>query len=223
MSGPGAAIRTFLRGTGQLLITFGLVVLLFCVYELSFTGFYTAKQQTRLQKQFSAPQPVVAGKPVRTVPPIGDALAQIYLPRFGRGYHFIVVEGVGTEALKDGPGHYPGTALPGGLGNTVISGHRTTYKAPFNRLDEVKAGDLVVLETRTSWFTYRVTGQQVVQPSAIEVTYPVPGKRGEVPKERLLTLTTCNPKYSASTRLILRGTLVESLPKGPGIRPAALD
>ena len=216
------------RGAGEVLITLGLVVLLFCYYELSFTGYYAGQQQNRLAKQFSAapavvaPVPVTASPPAVLTPPIGEALAQIFIPRFGKDYHYIVVEGVGTEPLKEGPGHLPGSALPGGLGNVVISGHRTTYLAPFNRLDELQPGDDIVLETRTSWSTYRVTGAEVVSPTAIEVTFPVPGRPDATPTEHLLTLTTCNPKYSASTRLVLRGILAETLPKSSGRRPAGL-
>ena len=219
-------VATLLRGSGEVLITLGLVVLLFCYYELAFTGYYAGQQQQRLAKEFSAAlpavAPVTAAPPAAVTPPIGDALAQIYLPRLGRDYHYIVVEGVGTEPLKEGPGHLPGSALPGGLGNVVISGHRTTYLAPFNRLDELQPGDEVVLETRTSWFTYRVTGEEVVRPTAIEVTFPVPGQPDATPTEHLLTLTTCNPKYSASTRLVVRGILTDTLPKTSGRRPAVL-
>jgi sortase A len=132
----------------------------------------------------------------------------------------VVFEGVSHEDLKRGPGHYPGTALPGVVGNMVISGHRTTYGAPFNRVDELHAGDPIVLETRDTWFTYRVTSEQVVAPTAVSVTYPVPGQKGAVPTKRLLTLTTCNPKYSATQRLIVHAILDTSLPKSAGTPPA---
>jgi len=222
------AVRTFVRGTGQLLITVGLVVLLFCLYELQVTGYYTKDQQNGLEQQFDQPLPTAAqlagpgGRAVPPVVPLGNALARIWIPRLGRDYHYVVVEGVSVEDLKKGPGHYPGTALPGGLGNSVISGHRTTYLAPFSRLDVLRAGDAIVVETRTSWFTYRMTGRQVVAPTAIEVTYPVPGRRGSAPTQHLLTLTTCNPKYSARQRLVVRGELEDSLAKATGRRPPAL-
>jgi sortase A len=102
----------------------------------------------------------------------------------------------------------------------VVSGHRTTYGAPFNRVDELRAGDPIVIETRDTWFTYRVTSETVVSPSAVEVTYPVPGQRDAVPTKRLLTLTTCNPKYSAKQRLIVHAVLDSSLPKSGGNPPA---
>lgn len=223
-------VRRVVRTLGELLVTAGVVVLLFCFYELEVTGIYTAKEQTKLgedlQHAWTAPEvpslPGQPSRPVDVVPPFGDALARIYLPRLGRDYRKVVVEGVGHEDLKKGPGHLPGTALPGQLGNVVISGHRTTYGAPFNRVDELRVGDAIVVETRTTWFTYRVTGLTVVAPTAVEVTYPVPGRAGATPTQRLLTLTTCNPKYSAQTRLIVRALLQSPLAKAPGVLPPAL-
>ena len=131
----------------------------------------------------------------------------------------VVVEGVSRPRPEEGPRPHPGTALAGELGNHVVSGHRTTYGAPFNRLDELEPGDAVVVETRDTWFTYRVTGTQVVQPTAVEVTFPVPGDRDATPTKRLLTLTTCNPKYSARQRLIVSAEL-DADDEG-GRRPAA--
>jgi len=228
----GDAVRTGLRGLGQILITFGVVVLLFCVYELEVTGLYTAQQQSRLGRELTqqwAHEPIAGGPPAppgqpgRPVPvalSLGGALARLHVPRFGASYGQVVVEGVGTEDLKKGPGHYPGTALPGELGNVVLSGHRTTYGAPFNRLDELRPNDAVVLETQDTWLTYRVTGTMIVSPTAIEVTYPVPNRPGDRPTQRLLTLTTCNPKYSARERLVVRAVLEARLSKGHGLPPA---
>jgi sortase A len=222
-------VRTFLRGLGQTLITLGVVVLLFCVYELYFTNLYTDKQQSQLGKSITStwqrPAPKPGATRVSALP--GSAIAVIRIPRIGitgpprpHGHAWVVVEGVSHEDLKSGPGHYPGTAQPGGVGNMVISGHRTTYGAPFNRVDELRRGDAIVIETRDTWFTYRVTSEQIVSPSAVEVTYPVPGQRGAVPTKRLLTLTTCNPKYSASQRLIVHALLDTELPKSAGTPPA---
>ncbi len=231
MSGAGEAVRTFLRGLGQTLITLGVVVLLFCVYELYFTTLYTDQQQSQLGDSLAKAwqQPVPTAKP--GLKPIavdfGQGIAVIHIPRIGitgsprpNGHAWVVVEGVGHEDLKKGPGHYPGTAKPGAVGNVVISGHRTTYGAPFNRVDELHAGDAIVLETRDTWFTYRLTSEQIVSPSAVEVTYAVPGQRGAVPTKRLLTLTTCNPKYSATQRLIVHALLESALPKTAGDPPA---
>ena len=219
------AFRTALRGIGQTLITLGLVTLLFCAYELWVTNLYTAREQNALGSQLhrvwdSGKDPLKLQPGVTTVP-IGEGIAVIRIPVLGKKYAKVVVEGVRRGDLKKGPGHYPGTALFGQLGNVVISGHRTTYGAPFNRLDEVHTGDVIVIETRTQWFTYTVRKTSVVSPHAVEVTYAVPGEKGAVPTKRLLTLTTCNPKYSARTRLIVMGELTETRKKSDG-PPAAL-
>jgi sortase A len=107
------------------------------------------------------------------------------------------------------------------VGNVVVSGHRTTYGAPFRRFDELRPGDAVVLETRDAWFTYAVQETQIVAPNAISVAYPVPGDRTATPTRRLLTLTTCHPEYSARERLIVTAELASTDPKG-GPPPAAL-
>ena len=220
-------VRWFLRGIGQTLITFGVVILLFCGYELWFTGIYTKQQQHELGKgldrtwqQAPAVVPHPHQKPVLLPYVVGEGIARIWFPTLH--LHYVVVEGVNRDDLKKGPGHYPTSARIGAVGNVVISGHRTTYLAPFNRVDELHQGDPIVLETQGFWYTYTVTSETVVKPTAIEVTYPVPYHLGQKPTQRLLTLTTCNPKYSATTRLIVHATLAVPLPKGPHVVPPAL-
>ena len=221
-------VRWVLRGLGQLLITLGVVVLLFCVYELKVTSLYTEQQQRTLDKQLTrtwAAVPVpVAGQPRPRLAAFtdGEGFARIYLPSLGKDQVHVVVEGVSHEDLKKGPGHYPGTDQPGAIGNVVISGHRTTYGAPFNRLDELRPGDPIVLETQGFFYTYRVLGTTIVSPSKVGETDRVPNRPGVAPTQRLLTLTTCNPKYSAKTRLVVRALLETPLAKGPGVVPPAL-
>ncbi len=222
-------LRWVLRGLGQTLITLGVVLLLFCLYELKVTSLYTAEQQHDLENDLkrtwaaSAPTPIKPGATPHVIPALGQGFARVYLPSIGRDQVHVVVEGVGTDDLKRGPGHYPGTAEPGEIGNVVISGHRTTYGAPFNRLDELHDGDPVVLETQSFFYTYRVVAMTIVSPDAIGETDPVPNKPGVAPTQRLLTLTTCNPKYSAKTRLIIRALLEAPLAKKPGVLPPALQ
>ena len=222
----GDRLRLAVRGLGQTLITLGVVVLLFCVYELEFTGLYTKQQQHTLTKELdktwtAAPAP--GPGPAKVLPyDVGQGIARIWFPTLGKNVHYVVVEGVGRDDLKKGPGHYPTSARIGDVGNVVISGHRTTYLAPFNRVDELKAGDPIVLETQGFWFTYSVMSETVVQPTAIQVTYPVPYHLGQKPTQHLLTLTTCNPKYSARTRLIVHAVLGPPLAKGKGVVPPAL-
>lgn len=141
----------------------------------------------------------------------GDALARIEIPRIG--VDDIVVAGVQVQDLRKGPGHYPDTPLPGQLGNAAIAGHRTTYGAPFNRVDELSPGDEIVVTTVQGRFVYRVAGITVVAPTDFSVLDPTP--------DATLTLTSCHPKYSARQRIIVRATLDDtaSAPAQPASAP----
>lgn len=241
---PGDGWRMAVRGFGQLLITTGVVILLFVVYELWITGLYTAAQQHRLlhniEEQWlhggGGVGEISKDNPKLANVPIGSGIAVLRIPRFGRGYHMVVVEGTGYSDLEKGPGHYPGTAFPGQVGNFAVAGHRTTYLHPFYNINELKPGDNIVLETKTMWFTYRVEDmpptkgyptihyQEIVDPSAVQVAYAVPDQTNPdaKPTLKMLTFTSCNPRYSAAQRIVIHALLVQALPKGPGVVPPAL-
>lgn len=235
MTRTGDVVRTGVRGLGEVMITLGLVLLLFTFYELQVTGLVTAREQGRLSDDLASswaePRPSrgqsAGAAPSQAEPTevaLGAGLAVLRVPRLGdfNDSPPVVVEGVSVEDLKKGPGHIPGTAMPGEVGNVVLSGHRTTYGQPFNAFGELRPGDAVVLETRDTWFTYRVTGSEIVSPDAVEVTYPVPGDPTATPTKKLLTMTTCHPKYSAKQRLIISSELESADPKSAG-RPASLQ
>lgn len=133
----------------------------------------------------------------------GDGIGVIEIPRID--VRQVVVEGIGVNDLKKGPGHYPGTAMPGEQGNVVISGHRTTYGAPFYRLNEVGPGDEVMLSTPSNVYTYRVTGTRIVAADDTTVVVRTDDAR--------LSLTTCHPRFSARQRLIVIAELVASAPR----------
>ncbi|MBS3908580.1 MAG: class E sortase [Actinobacteria bacterium] len=122
-----------------------------------------------------------------------EPFARIVIPKID--LDAIVVEGVGAEALKLGPGHMEETAHPGEHGNMVISGHRVTYSRPFFYLDELVKGDLILVSDATEQHAYYVVETKVVKPTEISVIEPT--------EDRTLTLTTCNPRFSAKTRLII--------------------
>lgn len=128
----------------------------------------------------------------------GDAVGIIEIPEIGVTKVF--VEGTDAEDLKKGPGHYAGTPMPGQIGNAAIAGHRTTYGAPFHRLDELAPGDEIITTTLEGRFVYRVREQRVVGPRDVWVVANTP--------EPQLTLTTCHPKYSARERLVVWADLV---------------
>ena len=118
---------------------------------------------------------------------------------------WIVNEGTDLKTLKKGPGHIIETVLPGDIGRCVISGHRTTYGAPFNKIDLLEIGDLIYLETKKGFlFTYSVTGTQIVRPEDVYVL------KGTIKKE--LLLTACEPKFSAAKRLVIIAELLEIFP-----------
>lgn len=152
-------------------------------------------------------------------PEAGDAFARINIPAINVDQ--IVVEGVSVEDLRKGPGHYRTTPNPGQAGNAAIAGHRTTYGAPFHRVDELNPGDAIFVQTAQGVFEYRVIGFDdpsgeergyfIVSPSQTEVL-------DQKPNENILTLTACHPKYSARQRIIVQAELVgdpaPTIPRG---------
>jgi sortase A len=212
------AIRTAIHGTGELLITLGLVVLLFCAYQLLWTNFEANAAASGVSSdlrgdwdvnapapQASEPAPVPSASP--TKPPIGDGFAFMYIPKLGSTWVRPVVEGVSKADLAKGVGHYPETALPGEVGNFAVAGHRATNGEPFRNLDLLEAGDAIVVETADRWFTYRVTDSEIVKPTDVEVILPVPNKPGATPVDALITLTTCHPRWASTERMIVYGQL----------------
>jgi sortase A len=206
-------VRILIRSVGELCITAGLVVLLFVAYELWGTGAYTQAQQHKLSDELTRSWNNGAGPVTTERVRLGHGVALIRIPRLGKGFHYVVIEGVSVADLRKGPGHYPGTAMPGQIGNFVVSGHRTTYLAPFNKLGELRDGDRILIDTRASQYVYKVTTTKVVQPDDVNVAAPVPEHPRANPTKRLITLTTCNPKYSAAQRLIIFGQLISTTPR----------
>lgn len=136
----------------------------------------------------------------------GDPVARLRIPAIG--VDKFVVSGVGTEDLKAGPGHFPGTPLPGQAGNAAIAGHRTTYGAPFIDFDLLEDGDEIFVTTPQGEFTYEVSSSEIVDPSAVHVLAPFGDNR--------LTFTTCHPKRSDAQRLVVVAHLVGgTAPGGP--------
>ena len=194
-------LAKILGALGRSCITVGTLLLLFVAYQLWGTGIREAQAQSKLKTEFNKTlnnDTIVDGRtppPAGTIAavPEGDPTAVIDIPKIG--VHKIVVEGVGLPDLKKGPGHYPGTPLPGQKGNAAIAGHRTTYGAPFNRVDELKAGDSIFVQTVQGKWRYVVKETQIVSPTQVEVLDDKGDNR--------LTLTACHPKYSAAKRIVM--------------------
>jgi sortase A len=218
-----------------MLVTIGLLILLFVTYELWGTGIFTARDQSRLKSQFHRElaqaqhdNPVVTapttkpkpGKPHPTTsttlnpkyqvaPPEGGIIGEIVIKKIG--VDWIFREGVQLADLAKGPGHYPGTPLPGQIGNAAIAGHRTTHGAPFFHVDALAPGDHIQIRTFAGTYTYVVSMAPFpVAPTQYSVVANTPDAE--------LTLTSCNPRYSAAQRIVIRARLVRKLSPKP-IRP----
>ena len=160
---------------------------------------------TRRAGQQTSPAADILSGTSLPVPLPGGALDHLVVPAIGLSRY--VVQGVGETDLQMGPGHYPGTPLPGQPGNVGIAGHRTTFGAPFFRLNEVSRGDLILLtDTSGTTWVYGVVRMWVVDPGDTGVLDPT--------RASMLTLTTCNPRFEASSRLVVRAALVERLARG---------
>jgi sortase A len=205
---------------GRILIGAGVIILLFAAYQVWGTSLQEAHTQTTLRKTFvheakgnqlekaltqaAAQDKLPTGPPVLApttpAPAEGQPVGDIRIPKIG--INQIVVEGTNTQDLRKGPGHYTGTPLPGQAGNSSIAGHRTTYGHPFYNLDSVTPGDPIVVTTLQGIFVYDAVKQEVVAPNDNSVLKNGPAN--------MLTLTTCNPRFSASSRLVVVATLVHS-------------
>jgi sortase A len=186
-----------LRGIGKTLLTAAVILGAYIVWLLWGTGIYYGRQQDDLRGQIEVRIEEAAAAPAAAEPPPtlhGDAYAIMKIPDIE--LNEVVVEGVGTDDLKKGPGHYPKSGDPwDDEGRVAIAGHRTTYGAPFWDLDKLRAGDEIVLETEQGVFDYEVTKTRIVAPTATEVTIPS--------AHPTLILTTCNPRFSAAQRMIV--------------------
>ncbi|MFP3989181.1 class E sortase [Streptomyces sp. E11-3] len=238
-----AVVRTF----SELCITGGAVIVLFVVYVVYWTGVKADSamdgqidqlQDRWAQGSISAPtddrpsddqpsddRPSDAERPAPAPPPAyqdGKPFAVMYIPRFGSGWSKPVLEGTKAGTLKKGLGHYDKTAPLGERGNFSVAGHRRTYGDPFKDFPKLRPGDAIVLTDGTTWFTYRIANKPYkTLPTDVAVVDPVPEKSGFDGPGRYLTLTTCEPEWGSSHRLIVWAHLDATQPVERG-KPAAL-
>lgn len=155
-------VRRAVRFVGEVLLTLGLVVLLFLFYELVVTNWLSAMKQhdatVQLNRQWDGPAPAPYAAPV-TEPlhvPAGEPFARMFIPEFGPDWSYTVLQGTSQRNLAIGPGHYIGTAWPGRPGNFALAGHRVGTGSPFLDLDDLEPCDPMVIETARYWFVYRM-------------------------------------------------------------------
>lgn len=221
---------------GEILITIGVVVMLYVVWQLwigdLIYGSQGNAQGASLSEQWDASQdslpvpvptatasgkpvwePVVLAEPADTV-----VFGTMQVPRFGPNYNIEMAGGVTRPGTLDKTriGHYPGTGMPGEVGNAAFAAHRTTWGAPFGAIAELRVGDAIVIEVPEGWYTYRFRTLEYVQPTAVDVLLDVPQAPGVPPGERYLTLTSCSPKFSLAERIVAYAVYDSFQPRAEG-------
>ncbi|GGS87441.1 class E sortase [Streptomyces chromofuscus] len=225
-------MRLVVRTLSELCVTVGAVIVLFVVHVLFWTGVRADTvmddQIDRLRERWAqdSTRPAAPGAPAAPSEPAtyenGEPFAIMYIPRLGFTWNKPVLEGTDTGTLKKGLGHYAVTARLGQKGNFSVAGHRRTYGDPFKDFPRLRAGDAVVLTDGTTWFTYRIDkGPYKTVPTDVEVIDPLPRKSGYTRPGRYLTLTTCEPEWGHSHRLVVWARLDSTQPVEAG-KPAAL-
>jgi sortase A len=191
-----------LRLLGKILLTAAAIMGAYIVWLLWGTGIVHGAQQNQLREDLDVRIETAAAAPEVEQPPAlpGQAYAILRIPDLEMNE--VVVEGITTEALQKGPGHYPRSADPWDPeGRVAIAGHRTTYGAPFWDLDKLRTGDEIQMVTEEGSFDYVVSKTRIVSPTATEVTIPT--------SHPTLILTTCNPRFSAAERLVVFADRIE--------------
>ncbi len=220
--------------SGEILITMGVGVLLFWVWNVSINDWIQGFTQSRAaseisqqwQEEVSDPiptvdmnakptpeqDPTVFGQPVDEAPPVvagiaeGTAFATLYAPRFGDTYQRVIAEGVDVATVLNsnrlGVGRYPQSTPLGEEGNFAIAAHRNSFGAPFGNISELRLGDKLFVETRDGWYSYSFRNLEYVWASEVDVLNPIPKVDSVEATDRLLTLTSCHPRFSDAERII---------------------
>ncbi len=229
---------TFRSVLGELLLTLGVVTLLYVAWQLWIgdvvIGAEKSAQAASLSQTWrenvpEIPEDALAapGGPasIPALPPAapGEQFGIMRIPRFGNAWMFTIAGGISREDVLDEGriGHYPDTAMPGAVGNTAYAAHRWTAGAPFDPIDRLVVGDAIVIETPGGWYTYRFRTLEYVQDTEVDVLLPVPQASGVASEGRYLTLTSCAPKFDVLERVVAYAVFEDFTPLGAG-PPASL-
>src|SRR5665648_483125 len=172
-------LRWAVRTLGEVLITLGLLLLLFVAWQLWWTDVAANNTQAAtvqaLEEGFGPANLGERGVADPRVPlatltkvPFGEAFAIMRIPRFGADYARPVLQGTDHDTLTKGIAHYQSTAFPGQVGNFAVAWHRTTYGKPFSNIDLLRKGDVIVVETTASYIVYAVDRHVIVTPDHVD-------------------------------------------------------
>ena len=229
MSQPSRAPRVTVLGVaGEVLLTLGVVVGLFVVWQLWWTNLdATAAQEeavTEMAQQFDASAPAAGraeldfGEPiVAQAPGYGQGLGIVYIPRFGSDYARPIMEGTGADVLDTlGLGHYEGTAMPGEVGNFAVAGHRQTNGKVLDLIHTLEAGDRIHVRTAAGYYVYVVEEHEIVMPSEVRVVASNPQEPQSEPVRKLMTMTSCHPRFGDTERYVVHAVLESWRPAQAG-------
>ena len=232
----GGVLRKLVQIAGELLITVGVVLLLFVAWQLWWTNVESDAKQTETIRNFAqelggSEGPVASdpaggtpsaptdyGPPkVAEAPGHGGTIGIMYIPRFGADYTRPIVQGTSTDVLDTlGLGHYSETAMPGAIGNFAVAGHRQTHGAVLDNIHTLVPGDRIYVQTKDGFYVYVFRNNQIVLPSATDVLLPVPTQPAARPTEAYLTMTSCNPRFGSQERIIAYSLLDHWQPASAG-------
>lgn len=198
---------------GEILVTLAVVCALYIAWQLWWTGVESEHTQlaTRQTSSWSDPGSANGSVKIATAqkgdPPeqptgakVGDLIAQLYVPRFGSAWSRNIVQGTTNEQLaRHGVGHYTNTQMPGQIGNFAVAGHRAGYGEPLAHVDTLKQGDAIIVRTKDYWYVYRYTTKKIVLPTDVSVIAANPTDPTSAAVKRMITLTTCEPRYTEAT------------------------
>lgn len=206
---------------GELLLTMGVILMLFVGYKSLIQDNLVASAQITEAKNYGS---TVAAKEefvaLADVSKLADIFGRMYVPRFGRDWTRLIAEGTKWHpVLNDiGIGHYTNTAMPGEVGNFAIAAHRGGFGGAFRDIHRLSSGDRVYIETKDSWFTYRFLETEIVMPNEVDVIDPVPQKLdGAIAGSSYLTMTSCTPIFVNTQRIVSWFELVASSSREAGM------
>ena len=213
VGGKRSVMRSVVMILAEILLTVGLVCALYVVWMQWWTGVQSENRQIEERQSVGWAQPASDGAnakiahPQQGDPPlqpehasIGELIGRVYIPRFGDAWERNLVQGTDLAELNlHGLGHYVDSQMPGQVGNFAIAGHRNGYGQPLGDVDKLQPGDAVVVRTKDYWYVYTYTNYTIVTPDETSVISANPEDPSAPPTKRLLTMTTCEPKYTAPT------------------------
>ena len=224
--------------TGELLMTAGARLGLFLAWHLVWNDTIQGERQSQsamdLAQQWKAPTPTspddtaasAANKPSEDEPPVtvanaeGQAFALLYVPRFGKDYVRSIAEGVDLETVLNsrtlGVGRYLESNRLGEVGNFALAGHRTTWGATFGEIGELRIGDRIYVEVPEGWHSYQFRNLEYVWATEVDVLNSFPKMNVQDPNTRVITLTSCHPRFSEAERVIAYGVYEGWFPRDGG-------